>query len=327
MGRTVDKRIRYSILALLAVVCLLVAGCAVMEVSQEDPTGAQENPAGAVGSAPSAALDDIPPYAGNAYVTIHDNQPEFGEEDRSSDSFETYEELDRLGRCGTAYANIGQDLMPTEKRGNISPIKPSGWQSAKYDCVEGKYLYNRCHLIGFQLSGENANKRNLITGTRYLNVEGMLPFENQVAEYVRTTGNHVLYRVTPVYEGDNLVADGVQMEAKSVEDNGTGVCFNIFAYNIQPGITIDYATGESHLTEDGGAGETNTDEAGTSSSDSGKTEQSQAREYVLNTNTRKYHLPSCSGVRDMNKENRENYTGTKSELEDQGYEACGRCKP
>ena len=171
-------------------------------------------------------------------------------------------------------------------------------------------MYNRCHLIGFQLSGENANERNLITGTRYLNVEGMLPFENQVAEYVRTTGNHVLYRVTPLYEGDDLVARGVQMEAKSVEDGGTAICFNIFAFNNQPGITIDYATGESHLTGEGEADQ-----------------RADGSYYVLNTNTRKYHLPSCSSVGEMKGESREDYTGTKSELEAAGYEPCGRCRP
>ena len=225
------KKFRCYMITLLAAICLLVAGCSGADILSDQNEGS-------AGAAPSVSLQQIPSYAGEPYVVVKDNQPVFDEE-TGEDSFETYAELDGLGRCGAAYAKIGKDLMPTEKRGNISPVKPSGWQTAKYDNVEGKYLYNRCHLIGFQLSGENANERNLITGTRYLNVEGMLPFENQVAEYVRTTGNHVLYRVTPVYEGDDLVARGVQMEAKSVEDGGAAVCFNIFAFNSQPGTTID----------------------------------------------------------------------------------------
>ena len=163
----------------------------------------------------------------------------------TTEPFETYSELDRLGRCGTAYANICLEIMPTDFRGEIGQVKPSGWQTVKYDCVDGGYLYNRCHLIGYQLAGENANKQNLITGTRYMNVTGMLPFENMVDDYVEETQNHVLYRVTPIFEGKNLVASGIQMEAFSVEDDGEGVCFNVFVYNVQPGVTIDYATGDS----------------------------------------------------------------------------------
>ncbi len=178
-------------------------------------------------------------------MVLQDNQPGFSQEDFTTDSFETYSSLDLLGRCGTAYANIGLDLMPTEERDSIGQVKPSGWQTVKYDIVDGKYLYNRCHLIGYQLTGENANEQNLITGTRYLNVEGMLPFEDLVADYVQETGNHVLYRVTPIFQGTELVARGVQMEAESVEDQGEGICFNVYVYNDQPGITIDYATGAS----------------------------------------------------------------------------------
>lgn len=268
----------------------------------------------------SATLEQIPSFSGNAYVTINDNQPAFGEDEQMTTSFEKYQELDELGRCGVAYANIGRDLMPTEERGNISPIKPSGWQTAKYDNVEGKYLYNRCHLIGFQLSGENANRKNLITGTRYLNVEGMLPFENKVAEYVKETGNHVLYRVTPVYEGENLVAGGVQMEARSVEDDGAGVCFNIYAYNVQPGITIDYATGESTLS-----GETGSSTQKPSKEEKGTDDTS--GQYVLNTNTKRFHLPSCSGVAETKEENKEEFAGSRNDLLGRGYEPCGRCKP
>ena len=195
-------------------------------------------------------LNDIPEFDGKTpYVIINNNEPNFPEEDFNSNSFEKYSELDSLGRCGAAYANVSKDTMPTEARGEISKVKPTGWHTVKYDCVEGKYLYNRCHLIGYQLTAENANKQNLITGTRYLNVDGMLPFENQVAEYVKQENGHVLYRVTPIFEGNNLVANGVQMEAESVEDKGEKVKFNVYAYNVQPNIKIDYLTGNSELIE------------------------------------------------------------------------------
>lgn len=191
-------------------------------------------------------VSSIPDYDGDLYIEINNNTPFFDEDDLTTKSFEEYSDLDDLGRCGVAYACIGQDIMPTEDREAIGSVKPSGWQTVKYDNVEGKYLYNRCHLIGFQLTGENANKRNLITGTRYLNVDGMLPFENMVADYVKETDNHVLYRVTPIFEGNNLVAKGVLMEAMSVEDQGLDVLFNVFVYNVQPGIEIDYSTGDSY---------------------------------------------------------------------------------
>lgn len=192
-------------------------------------------------------LSSIPQFTNEPYVVLNDNQPDFKQEDFGKDAFEIYSELDYLGRCGAAYANIGIEIMPAEERKEIGQIKPSGWQIKKYDNVDGKYLYNRCHLIGFQLSGENANEKNLITGTRYMNVEGMLPFENMVAKYVKNTKNHVLYRVTPIFKGENLVASGVQIEAKSVEDNGKGICFNVYVYNAQPGININYSNGDSHL--------------------------------------------------------------------------------
>lgn len=191
---------------------------------------------------------EIEGYSGAPYAAIGDNVPDFLPEDMTQQSFEHYSKLDGLGRCGTAYANVGEDIMPKEERGNIGQVKPSGWQTVKYDIVDGKYLYNRCHLIGYQLTGENANVENLITGTRYLNVEGMLPFENMVADYVKETHAHVLYRVTPVFEENELVARGVRMEGWSVEDQGEGICFDVFAYNVQPGIEIDYATGESTLS-------------------------------------------------------------------------------
>ena len=195
------------------------------------------------------SIEDVPEYSGQPYVIINDNEPYFDKDDLTTQAFEKYSSLDSLGRCGVAYANIGEETMPTEKRGNIGMIKPSGWQIKKYDFIDGKYLYNRCHLIGYQLSGENANEKNLITGTRYMNTEGMLPFENEVADYVKDTGNHVLYRVTPVFEGNHLVADGVLMEAMSVEDRGLDIEFNVFVYNVQPHVKIDYQTGKSSLDE------------------------------------------------------------------------------
>ena len=191
------------------------------------------------------SIADIPEYTDKIYININNNVPYFEENDYTIESFERYSNLDSLGRCGVAFANISKETMPSEgdERGSISSVKPTGWEQTKYD---GEYLYNRCHLIGYQLSDEDANELNLITGTRFFNVEGMLPFENKVADYINeNVNNHVLYRVTPVFDGNNLLATGVEMEAYSVEDNGQGICFNVFVYNVQPGVTIDYATGES----------------------------------------------------------------------------------
>lgn len=194
----------------------------------------------------AVSVEEVPNFSDSAYAVINGNEPLFDQEDMTTESYEYYAELDYLDRCGYAMACIGRDLMPTEDRESISHVKPSGWVQAQYDFVDGKSLYNRCHLIGFQLTGENANERNLITGTRYMNTEGMLPFENMIADYIKETGNHVLYRVTPIYGSNTeLVARGVQLEAKSVEDNGEGICFHVYVYNNQPGVTIDYTTGES----------------------------------------------------------------------------------
>ena len=193
------------------------------------------------------SLDEIPEYRGERYVEINGNRPGFSQEDRNTEAFEAYSSLDSLGRCGTAFANVGQELMPRGERENISQIHPTGWQHVEYDFVDGESLYNRCHLIAHQLTGENANERNLITGTRYMNTEGMLPFEEMVGDYVREEDGHVLYRVTPVFEGSDLVARGVEMEGYSVEDQGESVSFHIFAYNVQPGVEIDYATGDNWL--------------------------------------------------------------------------------
>ena len=198
-------------------------------------------------SGTSFNLADVPAYSGQPYVAVNGNVPYFTDADLTDVSFESYSDLDSLGRCGVAFACLCKETMPTEKRGEIGQVRPSGWHTVKYDTVDGKYLYNRCHLIGYQLSAENANTRNLITGTRYLNTQGMLPFENLVADYIKETGNHVLYRVTPIFSGDDLVAKGVEMEAWSVEDDG--VCFHVYCYNNQPGIQIDYATGDSHTTD------------------------------------------------------------------------------
>ena len=278
---------------LLLLLALLLAGCQ-----------------GEAAPAVSYDLDQVPAYAGEPYVVINDNQPFFGEEEYTTEAFETYSALDGLGRCGTAYACVGEELMPAGERESISSVKPSGWINVEYG---GQYLYNRCHLIGFQLTGENANERNLITGTRYMNVEGMLPFENLVADYVKETSNHVLYRVTPLYEGDNLVASGVLMEAGSVEDEREGICFNVYVYNVQPGIGIDYATGASWAEGEQGEIQSSPTPAGTA--------------YVLNTNTKKFHLPTCASVEDMKPENRTDYTGSREALLDEGYSPCGQCKP
>lgn len=271
-------------LTALAVLCCSMVGCTLL------PTQS------------TFTLDTLPAYSSQPYVILNDNQPNFTEQDLVTESYEYYSELDLLGRCGTAAACIGSDLMPTEERGSIGSVKPSGWQTAKYDFVDGKYLYNRCHLIGFQLTGENANKQNLITGTRYMNVEGMLPFENMVADYIKETEHHVLYRVTPIYNGINLVASGVEMEAYSVEDNGEGICFHVYCYNVQPGVDIDYATGESTLAEDTEGNE-------------------DAVAYVLNTSSKKIHMPDCPSVDTIASDNRKDCHDTLSSL----YTTCGSC--
>lgn len=236
------KKIHYYLTILASIVLLCGCESVSMDIPQTKQIETSDN------LSKNTSSYQIPEYQDSIYIEINNNVPSFDEDDLTTDLFEYYSDLDSLGRCGVAYANLCIDTIPTEERGEIGQIKPTGWHTIKYDSVDGKYLYNRCHLIGYQLSGENANKKNLITGTRYLNTEGMLPFENLVADYIEETTNHVLYRVTPVFTDDNLVADGVQMEVYSVEDKGAGVCFNIFVYNIQPGITIDYATGESYLS-------------------------------------------------------------------------------
>lgn len=308
------KRILLTGLLILSLTGITACSGAAPKTGSQTDTGSQES----VTVSGELEVSDIPEYSGEPYVEINGNEPDFDKDQITDESFEEYSEQDSLGRCQEAEASIGEDLMPTEDRGSIGQIKPSGWHTVKYDNVDGKYLYNRCHLIGYQLTAENANEENLITGTRYMNVEGMLPFENMVADYIKETGNHVMYEVTPVYEGDNLVASGVHMEGYSVEDEGEGICFNVYAYNVQPGIEIDYATGESRE-----AGDSSSSSSDQTSSDS----QEQEGEYVINTNTGKFHRPDCSSVEDIKPENKKEYTGDRDNLTEQGYEPCGRCKP
>lgn len=340
------------------------------EPGSQSPTvtsGADAEESGAItAAAPSESVeytntvkgDGIPAFSGSAYAVIHDNQPYFQQHELSTQEFESYSGLDALGRCGTAFANVSPSSMPTEERGSIGQIKPSGWHTVRYDCVDGKYLYNRCHLIGYQLTAENANVKNLITGTRYLNMEGMLPFENMVADYVKETGNHVAYRVTPVFQGEDLLASGVLMEGYSIEDQGEGICFCVFAYNVQPGVMIDYKTGDSQRSEgdsleSGGAvstppatapappAATPTPTVSTQAPvvevppSAEPTQAAQQEEsapvstttYIVNTNTGKFHYPFCSSVRQMNEANKRVFDGTADQLIQQGYSPCQRCRP
>lgn len=272
---------------------------------------------------PEFTLSDVPAFSGSPYYVVNNNEPFFYDGDKKlTEAFEEYAPLDNLGRCGVTVANVCKELMPTESRGDISSVYPSGWKlngksnNNQYDTklVDGGRIYNRCHLIGFQLAGENANKLNLITGTRYMNVTGMLPFENMVADYVKETGNHVLLRVTPMYEGNDLVARGVLMEAWSVEDEGDGVCYNVFCYNVQPGIEINYATGENWLAETGNNNNDNDDNATKTT-------------YILNTNSKKFHKESCKNAESISEKNKEVYKGTREDLIKDGYSPCGVCKP
>lgn len=240
------------------------------------------------------SLENIPEYSGTAYVEINENIPEFTDEEKqNTTSFKKYSDLDFLGRCGVAFANVGQDIMPTEKREAIGMIKPSGWHTVKYpEIIKDRYLYNRCHLVGFQLVGTNADKRNLITGTRYLNVDGMLPFENQVADFVKETNYHVLYRVTPIFKDNELVARGVQMEGYSVEDKGKGICFNVYVYNVQPGITIDYVTGNSEPNTNVDINNDLKNNQNKINITDGNVTTTETNTYILNDNTKKFHKPT-----------------------------------
>lgn len=256
------------------------------------------------------SLDEVPAYSGEPYVEINGGRADFTDEEMVADAYESYSDLDDLGRCGTAEACAGEELMPTAERERISEVHPTGWHRDEYDFIEGELLYNRCHLLAYSLTAENANEKNLITGTRYMNTEGMEPFESMTAGYIHRTGNHVMYRVTPIFKEDNLVASGVHMMAKSVEDDGEGLEFNIYCYNVQPGVSIDYATGDNWL-----------------STETLITEEDVSGTYILNTNSMKFHRPSCPGVVDMNESNREEYKGSRAALIEQGYEPCGSCRP
>lgn len=375
---------RNNVFLCLLMALSLICNLAVMPASAETPKE-------------MITISNLPAYSGEAYVELNNNVPSFKKSDLTKKAFEKYSDLDEQGRCGVAYANVCKETMPTEERGAIGMVKPSGWQTVKYDNVDGKYLYNRCHLIGYQLTGENANEQNLITGTRYMNVEGMLPFENMVADYVEDTDNHVLYRVTPIFMDDNLLASGVQMEAYSVEDKGKGICFNVYCYNVQSGITIDYSDGSSKLSDGtiasislnyskysltvgqtktlvatvspesaksgvtwyssnskvatvSSTGKVTAKKAGTvtitaktsnglkatckvtvkgktdttvtnSNSSSGKCT------YVLNTNTKKFHLSNCSSVDDMKDKNKKEVSCSREEIIKDGYKPCKHCNP
>ncbi len=297
-----NKRLIAALIAVIILVAASVTACTLLRSSvKENET-----------TVPSGTQTEEP------YIKVNGNVPRFSDEEKkTAAAFENYSDLDALGRCGVAFACVGKETMPTEERGPIGSIKPSGWHSVKYDFVDGKYLYNRCHLIGYQLTAENANEKNLITGTRYLNTKGMLPFENMVADYVKETGNHVLYRVTPVFEGKNLVASGVYMEAYSVEDDGDGICFYVYVFNRQPGVKIDYLTGDSVAD-------------GTVKSASGETtsaEKEETKTYVLNISNGKFHLPDCDSVKKMKEENKQIMKCKRSELINAGYSPCGSCKP
>ncbi len=299
------RKIRqYSILALVLALLFTFTGCESDKLQKLTITKQESQQQKAI------SLEMVPEFSGEPYIVLNSNKPDFDESAFKTEAFESYSELDDLGRCGPAFANVGKELMPLEERGKIGQIKPSGWHTIKYDCVDGKYLYNRCHLIAYQLSGENANEKNLITGTRYMNMAGMLPFENLVAEYIHNTGHHVLYRITPFYERNNLVASGVQMEGESVEDRE--LQFNVFVYNNQPGISINYATGDSHL-----------DDLAASESNPTDTEVT----FIINKNTHIFHLPNCSSVKDMKPQNRKETTQSRDKLLLEGNRPCGRCTP
>lgn len=358
----------------LLAIATIFTGCASTDLSGTEGAGhvavaevAGEDSSGALGSKDKVdgpqedlvnnnsyvSLDAIPAYDGKAYVAVNNNEPFFTDSDMITTAFENYSDLDSLGRCGVAYANICKDIMPTEERGKIGMIKPSGWHTVKYDVIKDRYLYNRCHLIGYQLAGENANPKNLITGTRYLNVEGMLQFENLVADYVNNTGNHVLYRVTPMFSGSNLVANGVLIEAKSVEDNGGGILFNVYCYNVQPGVGINYENGDSWLdgttpqkqsaqtdtpknegsqsSAGSGAGESGSSGSTTGSASSGSDSSAAENSAADSSNSetmvhitatgKKYHRAGCRTLKKSDTE------VTLDEAKSMGLSPCGICNP
>ncbi len=301
------KRSFVKIFAALAMAfaIVLTSACSLKVPSRVDYGGTDKT------QSASVSLAELPPFDGLLpYTVINGNVPSFSDDEIAGavTSYEKYSPLDYLGRCGTAIASVGRDIMPTEERESIGQVKPAGWQLVPYDFIDGRYLYNRCHLIAFCLTGENANEENLITGTRYMNATGMLPFENKVANYVDDTGNHVIYRVTPIYSGTNLIADGVHMEAYSVEDNGKGISFNIFCYNVQPGVTINYKNGDNELADP------------TPVPDGKVT-------FVVNLKTGKFHTPDCENLDDIQDSYRLDYTGSREKLVNAGYVPCKGCEP
>ncbi len=314
----------FSIFTLIAVVCCLIFA-KIDNIKPQQQTTTQNSVSSTESEMTSVnfesfeilSADKIPEYNGKAFITVNNNEPSF-DKNKEAVPFEYYSKLDSLGRCGVTFACVCKETMPTSKREDIGGVRPTGWMHVEYDFVDGGSLYNRCHLIGFQLTAENANERNLITGTRYMNTEGMLPFENMVADYVKETKNHVLYSVTPVFKDNELLARGVQMQAYSVEDDGEGICYNIFCYNVQPGVNINYKNGANSLAKD------------SENSTSVKTTYNAAAsgaDYILNVKSYKFHLPSCPGVQDMSPKNRKEYKGSRQELIDQGYGPCGKCCP
>ena len=266
-----------------------------------------------------AQTPEIPAYSGEARIVLNGNKPYFDTSALTPECYDFYGELDELGRCTGCDAVIGQEIMPTEKRGNISSVHPTGWHTDKYSFVDGESLYNRCHLIAYMFTGQNINEKNLITGTRYMNTTGMNDLENTTCDYIRRTGNHVRYRATPVFEGDNLLASGLILEAWSIEDQGEGICFCIYAYDVQPGVEIDYATGDNWLS-----GAEPVEEAQETLP---TTDPDVEGTYILNLKTKKFHLPTCSGVSDIQEKNKQEYTGSRNQLIEEGYKPCGGCGP
>ncbi len=304
----------------MLILCALLSGCSFFDALPDitdTPTGElpPHEDSGDVLGSETQTVTELP-----LYEERNGNTPYFTPDEITSSSFEHYSDLDSLGRCGVVTACIGRDIMPEEdeERGSISGVTPSGWVQQKYAFVPGKYLYHRSHLIGWQLTAENANKKNLITGTEYMNTDGMLPFENMVAAYIKETGNHVMYRVTPDFQGNNLVASGVLVEALSVEDNGSGISFCVYVFNHQPGVSIDYSTGKSTLA----SSTPNTD-----GGDSTETPIPESKTYILNTSSKKFHLPECTHAKNTSDKNKQTYTGTRDDLIDEGYSPCGTCDP
>lgn len=327
--RAVLTRILATIV--IAVFALYITGCqsrsedAANNSSGVSPTSDASNNAGSLAAFSYA---EVPPYSGELSVEINGNVPYFSDEELNLNPLEYYSDLDPLGRCGMAVALVGLETMPNEPRGSIGMIKPTGWQISEYDWIDGKYLFNRCHLIAYSLAAENDNPLNLITGTRAMNTQGMLPYEERVVTYIDQTGNHVLYRVTPVFEGDNMVASGVLMEAKSIEDGGSGICFCVWCYNIEPGVVIDYTTGDNwasdSVEEDYSSGEAASQEVG---ADNPPAQSEQAQTYILNTNTHRFHYPDCPSVSDIKEKNKKVVEASREEILEKGYEPCGACKP